>query len=286
MVDKKARLCGLDDVGVRLGNLDYREICSDAGEAGPRWPDPCVSHPSKVAPFSRLTVLPQTAMVAREPHGLDLTGTFHPRCGASVNTETWLESWSLTTTRREAPTGPARAQPATTRVAAATGIEGVQLARTWHPDVILLDLMPPDIDGKEACPRLKFDATTREIPVIMVTGRSEEVDRMVGFELGAEDCVVKPFGVRELLLRIQRSLERQASAPTPPQAGGTFGCLRIDWTGHRVSVGDVVVPLTAIEFRLLAVLLQQRGRGSPVRRCAIKHGGVKSRWVRGRSTRR
>jgi two-component system, OmpR family, phosphate regulon response regulator PhoB len=146
---------------------------------------------------------------------------------------------------------------------AATGMEGIQLGRKWQPDVILLDLMLPDIDGKEVCRRMKSDLRTREIPIIMVTGRSEEVDRVVGFELGAEDYVVKPFSVRELLLRIQRSLARRVLVSGPTQVGGAFGSLCIDWSTQRASVGDVAIPLTPIELRLLAVLLQGRGRVVP-----------------------
>jgi two-component system phosphate regulon response regulator PhoB len=143
---------------------------------------------------------------------------------------------------------------------AMTGRSALQLA--WEPpvpDLVLLDLMLPDISGVEVCRRLKSDDRTRNVPVVMVTARSEEIDRVVGFEIGADDYVVKPFSVRELMLRVRAVLRRAGGEPPEP-TGGVFGVLRLDVPGHRVWVGDQEVPLTALEFRLLGTLFARKGR--------------------------
>ncbi|MEC7946171.1 MAG: response regulator, partial [Myxococcota bacterium] len=107
-----------------------------------------------------------------------------------------------------------------------------------RPDVVLLDLMLPDISGTEVCRRLKADPSTRSIPVIMVTARGEEIDRVVGFEVGADDYVVKPFSTRELVLRARAVMRRNVAeaAPVPVADITTFGRLRVDEGGHRVWV--------------------------------------------------
>jgi two-component system phosphate regulon response regulator PhoB len=144
-------------------------------------------------------------------------------------------------------------------VAALRGQEGLRLARDRRPDVVLLDLMLPDLPGTEVCKALKADAALRDVPVMMLTAKGEEVDRVVGFELGADDYVVKPFSVRELILRIQAVLRRARPEPeaTSPIE---FGCLRIDPAAHRVWVEGAEVELTALEFRLLLTLHERRDR--------------------------
>jgi two-component system, OmpR family, phosphate regulon response regulator PhoB len=142
---------------------------------------------------------------------------------------------------------------------AATGREGLGMARGQHPDLILLDLMLPDLSGNEICRLLKGEAATREIGIIMLTARGEEVDRLVGFELGADDYVTKPFSVRELLLRVRAVLRRGRTAEAAGQAE-IFGCLRVDPAAHRVWVNEDEVTLTLLEFRLLARLFQRRDR--------------------------
>ncbi len=127
-----------------------------------------------------------------------------------------------------------------------------------RPDVVLLDLMLPDISGTEVCRRLKADPQTAGLPVVMVTARDEEIDRVIGFEVGADDYVAKPFSTRELVLRL-RAVLRRVYAP-PPAAREAFGVLRIDEAGHRVWVGGAEVALTALEFRLLCHLVERRGR--------------------------
>ena len=146
-------------------------------------------------------------------------------------------------------------------LAAERGADGLRLAREHQPELVLLDLMLPDIPGTEVCRVLKDDEATRSIPVIMLTARGEEIDRVVGFELGADDYIVKPFSVRELLLRIQAVLRRSRSEPAPPvEQVIEFGCLKIDRDAHRVWVHDSEVELTALEFRLLTTLYERKNR--------------------------
>ncbi len=144
--------------------------------------------------------------------------------------------------------------------AALTGTDGLAEAfREPIPDLILLDLMLPDLSGTEICRRLRADERTRDTLIIMLTARGDEIDRVVGFEIGADDYVVKPFSMRELMLRI-RALLRRRQEPEPGTEEIAFGRLRIDREGFRVWVDDAEVTLTALEFRLLRVLLQRRGR--------------------------
>jgi len=144
-------------------------------------------------------------------------------------------------------------------LAAFGGNEGLRLFRERRPDVVLLDLMLPDIPGTEVCKTLKGDPTSKHVPIIMLTARGEEIDRVVGFELGADDYVVKPFSMRELLLRIQAVL-RRAQPDTEHPSCFEFGCLRIDPAAHRVFVNGTEIELTALEFRLLLTLYERRDR--------------------------
>lgn len=143
---------------------------------------------------------------------------------------------------------------------ALNGRDGLLLARGKQPDLVLLDLMLPDMSGNDICKTLKHGPETARIPVVMLTARGEEIDRVLGFELGADDYVVKPFSVRELLLRIQAILRRQAVVPDAPSQTTTFGRLRIDNEAHRVWLDDEEVQLTALEFRLLVTLHEARNR--------------------------
>ena len=146
---------------------------------------------------------------------------------------------------------------------ASEGRKGLTLASEQVPDLVLLDLMLPDMSGLEVCRTLKGDARTREVPVIMVTARGEEIDRVVGFELGADDYVVKPFSVRELLLRL-RAVLRRGALPVEEQGMAStqirFGRLGIDVGAHRVWVDAAEVPLTPLEFKLLCTLYERRNR--------------------------
>jgi len=140
---------------------------------------------------------------------------------------------------------------------AATGEAGLTLALEVRPDIVLLDLMLPDIPGTSIVKSLRREPQTRAVPIIMVTAKAEEVDRIVGFELGADDYVVKPFSVRELLLRIDAVLRR---GRTPEQRTIEVGELRIDREAHRVTVGVEEISLTALEFKLLVTLTERRDR--------------------------
>lgn len=145
-------------------------------------------------------------------------------------------------------------------VCAKLGHDAIRLAKEQHPDLVLLDLMLPDISGTDVCKALKESINTKQIPVLMVTARGEEIDRVVGFEIGADDYVVKPFSVRELLLRIQAVLRRGRSEPPAPESYVEFGRLRVDRGAHRVWVEGEEVELTALEFKLLVTLFDRKNR--------------------------
>jgi two-component system, OmpR family, phosphate regulon response regulator PhoB len=140
------------------------------------------------------------------------------------------------------------------------GRPGLQLARERHPDLVILDLMLPDLAGTEVCRALKRDPATQDIAVLMLTAKGEEVDRIVGFELGADDYVVKPFSVRELLLRIDAIVRRKAKTDKQAEKPLEFGRLRIDREAHRVWVNEAEVELTALEFKLLVTLFERKNR--------------------------
>jgi len=146
-------------------------------------------------------------------------------------------------------------------VTAASGSEALSAVARRRPTVVLLDWMLPDMPGTEVCRRLRAAAGTRDLPILMLTARGEEVDRVVGLEIGADDYVVKPFSVRALLLRervlARRSAER--SSPGTPESLRWRG-LSIDLTGHRLLADGQEVQLTPIEFKLLVLLVQNPGR--------------------------
>lgn len=142
---------------------------------------------------------------------------------------------------------------------AADGETALALARTQVPDLLLLDLMLPEVDGLEVCKILRRDPATSSIPIIMLTAKAAEVDRVLGLELGADDYVTKPFSPRELVLRVKNLLRRR-SAPDEKVERVQLGELLIDLPRHLVSVQGEAVDLTATEFKLLSVLAQRRGR--------------------------
>jgi DNA-binding response OmpR family regulator len=145
---------------------------------------------------------------------------------------------------------------------AADGPTALRLARDWRPDLLVLDLMLPGIDGLEVCRRLRRDAATAALPIIVLTARAEEADRVVGLEVGADDYVVKPFSPRELVARMKALLRRTrvAAAPGPGRPAMRLGDLEVDEGRHRVSVKGVPVELTVKEFGLLVALLRAGGR--------------------------
>lgn len=144
---------------------------------------------------------------------------------------------------------------------ALTGTEGLALARLEPtPDLILLDLMLPDISGTEICRTLRESPATRGIPILMVTAKGEEIDRIIGFEVGADDYVVKPYSVRELMLRVRVRLKGKRASLGEVGEKMTLGALVLDVGGHRVWVENSEIILTALEFKLLEILLSRRGR--------------------------
>jgi len=144
---------------------------------------------------------------------------------------------------------------------AGDGAGGLAELRRTSPDLVVLDLMLPDISGTEVCRRLRADPSTERIPVVMLTARAEEVDRVLGFEVGADDYVPKPFSPRELVLRIGAVLRRtNLPASTREGEGIRIGDLTIDVPRHEVLVEGTQVPLTALEFKLLLDLASRRGR--------------------------
>ena len=145
-------------------------------------------------------------------------------------------------------------------VHAADGGAALRIARAELPDVVILDLMLPGLDGLEVCRQLRRDAATRRLPIIMLTARGEEVDRVVGLELGADDYVVKPFSPRELIARIRAVLRRVRRIQCRSRPGRATGELHVDEARHAVTVGGQPVELTAKEFGLLAALMRADGR--------------------------
>jgi two-component system phosphate regulon response regulator PhoB len=139
------------------------------------------------------------------------------------------------------------------------GHDALVQARRHGPQLVVLDLMLPGIDGFEVCKELKRNADTANIPVVMLTARGEEVDRIVGLELGADDYVVKPFSPRELILRIRAILRRQTTEASVSALWQEEG-LQVDLEAHRVVVDGEDVELTATEFKLLAELIRSRGK--------------------------
>ncbi|MBN1611143.1 MAG: response regulator [Polyangiaceae bacterium] len=140
------------------------------------------------------------------------------------------------------------------------GREGIELIAKRRPELIILDLMLPDMSGTDVCRALKRNPQTQSIPIVMLTAKGEEVDRIVGFELGAEDYIVKPFSVRELLLRVGAVLRRSSGEPSDRARLVEFGGLRIDRDAHRAWVAGDEVELTALEFKLLLSLCDRGNR--------------------------
>jgi two-component system alkaline phosphatase synthesis response regulator PhoP len=145
--------------------------------------------------------------------------------------------------------------------AAPNGTDAVKIARDLVPDVVLLDIMVPQLNGWEVCRRLKSDPETSAIPIIMVTGRAEEGDKVLGFELGADDYVTKPFSPRELIARIRAVIRRgKSAAASERKARLRAGDLEIDRERFEVRMSGKAVELTRKEFELLATLVATPGR--------------------------
>ncbi len=143
---------------------------------------------------------------------------------------------------------------------ATTGEQALSHLRRRVPDIVLLDLMLPDVPGTEVCRQLKSDPRTKHVPVVMLTAKGEEVDRVVGFELGADDYVTKPFSVRELVLRLKAVLRRAGAARTTERPPESVGPIRVDVDAHRAFVDGEEIQLTPLEFRLLTTFMARLGR--------------------------
>jgi two-component system phosphate regulon response regulator PhoB len=139
------------------------------------------------------------------------------------------------------------------------GQEGLRKAQTLLPDLVLLDLMLPVIDGLDVCRRLRSGEQTRKIPILMLTAKGEETDQLVGFSLGADDYITKPFSVKVLLQRIKAVQRRFQSEEEPANVVDHLG-IRLDRLRHQVSIHGKQVELTPTEFRLLECFLRQPGR--------------------------
>ena len=144
-------------------------------------------------------------------------------------------------------------------ITAADGAQAIRQARSGQPDLIVLDIMLPELDGLEVCKMLRRDPAAAGIPIIMLTAKAAEIDRIVGLELGADDYVTKPFSPRELVLRVNKVLQRGQPAQAQPDTL-KFGELLIDLPRYLVKWRGKRVELTKTEFKLLAVLAQRRGR--------------------------
>jgi two-component system, OmpR family, phosphate regulon response regulator PhoB len=143
-------------------------------------------------------------------------------------------------------------------VVANTGEAAWVLAQKRRPDLVILDLMLPDISGKEVCRRLRGDPKLREVPVVMLTARSDEPDRVEGFLAGADDYVTKPFSVRELVLRVQAVLKRGGTQSEPTRLD--LGPLSLDLSAHRFYIDGKEVELTVLEFKLMRDLMAHPGQ--------------------------
>jgi DNA-binding response OmpR family regulator len=144
-------------------------------------------------------------------------------------------------------------------MSAADGAEALRKARKTLPNLIVLDLMLPELDGLEVCKMLRRDPQTTNVPIVMLTAKAAEIDRVLGLELGADDYITKPFSPRELVLRVKRILERGRAEPAEPNRL-QFGDLTIDGPRHLVSWRGKRIELTATEFKLLMLLAQRRDR--------------------------
>lgn len=145
-------------------------------------------------------------------------------------------------------------------VSAMDGKAAIQKARQVVPSLIILDLMLPEVDGMEVCKVLRREPDTARIPIIMLTAKAAEIDRVLGLELGADDYVTKPFSPRELVLRVKGLLRRRGESSEEKSERIRAGDLLIDIPRHQAFVGGEPLDLTATEFKLITTLAQRRGR--------------------------
>jgi DNA-binding response OmpR family regulator len=144
-------------------------------------------------------------------------------------------------------------------ITASDGQDGLLQAQLKSPDIVLLDLMLPVVDGLDVCRRLRADAATREMLIVMLTAKAEESDELIGFSLGADDYVTKPFSVKVLLERIKALRRRRMGDAVPDEVTKRQG-VTVNRRRHQASIDDQPLPLTRSEFRLLDTLIRQPGR--------------------------
>lgn len=138
------------------------------------------------------------------------------------------------------------------------GVEALRLAKSEKPDLILLDVMLPGIDGYDVCKEIRKDFNISSLPIIMITAKSEELDKILGLELGADDYITKPFSIRELLARVKALLRRTSSLPADKSY--KFDNIAIDFEKHEVMKENKRVELTLKEFEVLEILIKNKGR--------------------------
>lgn len=142
---------------------------------------------------------------------------------------------------------------------AGDGVEALEKIRTFHPDLMVLDWMLPKLDGLEVCKSVRNAAEHADLPIIMLTAKTSEIDRILGLEIGANDYVTKPFSPRELVLRIKKQIQKH-QGPEDENTPLQFGSVLIDPGRHCVTVDGRSIDLTTIEFKLLTALVERRGR--------------------------
>ncbi|WP_142414482.1 response regulator [Hathewaya massiliensis] len=143
-------------------------------------------------------------------------------------------------------------------ICAGNGFDAIKLAKEELPDLILLDLMLPGMDGYDVCKEIRKESTLSKTPIIMITAKSEEFDKILGLELGADDYITKPFSIRELLARVKAVLRR--TAMQYEEKACKFGNISINFEKHEVLKEDKKVDLTLKEFELLEILVKNKGR--------------------------
>jgi len=139
------------------------------------------------------------------------------------------------------------------------GEEALSNIKKVLPEVLILDLMLPGVSGLDVCKSIRADDDIKDMSIIMLTAKGEEIDRVIGFELGADDYVTKPFSVRELILRVKVLLKKQRESLVENKLV-TFGPIRIDLDAHELKINDKEIVLTALEFKLLQHLVKRKGR--------------------------
>ena len=145
-------------------------------------------------------------------------------------------------------------------VIAFNGVDAVKIAAEEEPDLMLLDVMLPGMDGLEVCKTIKGNKQLRDISIIMLTAKSEELDKILGLELGADDYITKPFSIRELLARVKAVLRRNRIVEVAEENVQDFGRLKVDFDRHEIFIENEKINMTLKEFELLETLIKNKGK--------------------------